>query len=76
MNEEQYDALDDLKNIQDELSDLSNRARLITRHNFPEEFGWCDAYDIFNFGSSKNPYDSTLEKLITNIEKREEENYE
>ena len=64
MTDDQHEALIELEELMCELHDLKQTARQLVADNFPEELPSAEAYDIFNFGSSVNPYDTTLEKLV------------
>jgi hypothetical protein len=70
LNGDQQEALIDLQNILDQAAQLGDEARSIIQGTFPEELRGAEAYDVFNFGSSSNSYDSTLESLISDIEQR------
>lgn len=61
------DTLDRLNEIKEQLEELSLEARELVRENFPERMAHSDAYGVFNFGSSSNPYDSTFETLIDEL---------
>lgn len=67
---DQQSALMDLQNILDQAAQLGDEARSIIQDTFPEELRGAEAYDVFNFGSSSNSYDNTLESLISDIERR------
>lgn len=67
---DQREALMDLQNILDQAAQLGDEARGIIQSTFPEELRGAEAYDVFNFGSSSNSYDNTLESLISDIERR------
>lgn len=70
LNGDQQEALMDLQNILDRAAQLGDEARRIISDVFPEELRGAEAYDVFNFGSSSNSYDNTLESLISDIEQR------
>ena len=70
LNGDQQEALRDLQNILDQAAQLGDEARSIIQDTFPEELRGAEAYDVFNFGSSSNSYDNTLESLISDIERR------
>lgn len=70
LNGDQQEALMDLQNILDQAAQLGDEARSIIQDTFPEELRGAEAYDVFNFGSSSNSYDNTLESLISDIERR------
>ena len=65
---DQRDALMDLQNVLDQAAQLGDEARQIVKDHFPQELNAGEAYDVFNFGSSTNSYDKTLETLIGDIE--------
>jgi hypothetical protein len=65
---DQRDALMDLQNVLDQAAQLGDEARQIVKDHFPQELNAGEAYDVFNFGSSTNSYDKTLETLIRDIE--------
>jgi len=71
MNNSQIDAVDRLLEIRQTLEDLSGEAEQLVRDNFPAERNWCDAYRVFDFGTSGNQYDSTFEKLLENIDQQD-----
>jgi hypothetical protein len=73
MNIHQKEAVGELIDIMDELQDLSRRASNLVSDQFPNESHRCDAYKVFDFGSSCNPYDVTLEKIISEIRSEEDE---
>ena len=70
LNEDQQEALMDLQNILDRAAQLGDEAKQIISDVFPEELRGAEAYEVFNFGSSSNSYDNTLESLISDIEQR------
>ena len=70
LNGDQQEALMDLQNILDRAAQLGDEARQIISDVFPEELRGAEAYEVFNFGSSSNSYDNTLESLISDIEQR------
>jgi hypothetical protein len=70
------EAIYDLQNILDQAAQLGDEARQIVKQHFPNELSAGDAYDVFNFGSSSNRYDKTLETLISDIERAAEEDEE
>ena len=70
LNGDQQEALRDLQDILDQAAQLGDKARSIIQDTFPEELRGAEAYDVFNFGSSSNSYDNTLESLISDIERR------
>ena len=76
LNGDQQEALMDLQNILDRAAQLGDEAKQIISDVFPEELRGAEAYDVFNFGSSSNRYDNTLESLISDIEQRFSEDEE
>ena len=70
LNGDQQEALMDLQDILDRAAQLGEEAKQIISDVFPEELRGAEAYDVFNFGSSSNSYDNTLESLISDIEQR------
>ena len=70
LNGDQQEALMDLQGILDRAAQLGEEAKQIVSDVFPEELRGAEAYDVFNFGSSSNSYDNTLESLISDIEQR------
>ena len=65
---DQREAIIDLQNILDELSQKGDEAREIVRQSFPRMLSKGDAYGAFEFGTSANRYDTTLESIIEEIE--------
>ena len=63
------EGLIELQGILDRASALGEEARDIVKTYFPDELRTAEAYDVFNFGSSSNSYDTTLESLIDAIER-------
>jgi hypothetical protein len=69
--EEQGDsqyAIQDLKDILNQLEDLSQQARSIVADHFPREMSRAEAYGVFDFGSSRNQYDNTFASMIKDLE--------
>ena len=66
MNE--HEALNRMQDIMEELRQLSEEAEGLCKEHFPSEMPSAEAYGVFDFGSSGNPYDTTYEKLIEGIE--------
>jgi hypothetical protein len=63
----------ELEEIRDQLNDLKGQCEDLIKEHFPRELSRCEAYDIFNFGDSKNPYDITLTKVIDSLWREHEE---
>ena len=73
LTDNQREALLDLQDILDRAAQLGDEAKEVIASHFPEELNRAEAYDVFNFGSSTNQYDTTLESLISDIEQKSEE---
>ena len=65
---DQREAIMDLQSILDDLSQKGDEAREIVREKFPRMLSKGDAYGAFEFGTSGNRYDTTLESIIEEIE--------
>ena len=65
---DQREAIMDLQSILDDLSQKGDEAREIVRQSFPRMLSKGDAYGAFEFGTSGNRYDTTLESIIEEIE--------
>ena len=59
-----YQAQTRLHEILEEINELGNEARAISREQFPELAEQGDAYGAFTLGRSWNRYDTTLETLV------------
>jgi hypothetical protein len=70
-----YEALNRLEEIQEQLEELGHEAAMIFKTNFPSQYTTGEAYSAFNFGSSWNSYNTTLETLIESAKREEEEEY-
>ena len=73
---DQRNDLIELQKILDEVSQKGDEAREIVRQSFPRLFSKADAYGVFDFGSSANRYDTTLESIIEEIEEYYDEEEE
>ena len=73
LTDNQRQGIIELQGILDQASQLGEEAKDIVHLYFPSEMRRAEAYDIFNFGSSTNQYDNTLESLISDIEQESEE---
>tara|TARA_B110000977_G_scaffold94944_1_gene125431 strand:- start:1639 stop:3201 length:1563 start_codon:yes stop_codon:yes gene_type:complete len=73
LTDNQREGLMDLQDILDRAAQLGEEAKEVIASHFPEELVRAEAYDVFNFGSSTNQYDTTLESLISDIEQESEE---
>jgi len=65
---DQRNDLVELQNILDDVAQKGEEAREIIRQSFPRMLSKADAYGAFDFGSSANRYDTTLESIIEEIE--------
>lgn len=71
------DAKSELLEILHQLEDLSREAKGIAQEYFPNSYRQGDAYGAFDFGKSKNPYDTTFEKIILELDQEDgEDDYE
>jgi hypothetical protein len=70
MNEAQLNALNELEEIVSELRELGEHAQNLTAEFFPDVMAAAVAYEVFDFGSSGNPYDTTFETVVKNIARR------
>ena len=68
LSSEQRNELVELQNILDDVAQKGDEAREIIRQSFPRMLSKADAYGAFEFGSSANRYDTTLESIIEEIE--------
>ena len=73
LTDNQREGLMELQGILDRAAQLGEEAREVVASLFPSELNSAEAYDIFNFGSSTNQYDNTLESLINDIEESADE---
>ena len=67
-NADQDDAVNSLREIGDEIEELSEEARDIVRRFFPNELSRLEGYGAFNLMYSNNRYDVTLGKFVDQIE--------
>ena len=70
---DQRQGIIELQGILDQAAQLGEEAKDIVYLYFPSEMRSAEAYDIFNFGSSANQYDNTLESFINDIEQSADE---
>ena len=73
LNSNQREGIIELQGILDQAAQLGEEAKDIVHLYFPSEMRSAEAYDIFNFGSSANQYDNTLESFINDIEQSADE---
>jgi len=73
INENKMEAAWELQEIMDQLYQLSDRAKMIFRDNFPSEYNRLDAYGALDFGTSSNRYDVTLEGALENLDMEDDE---
>jgi len=67
VTENKDQALRELRDIMNELEGLGDAAASIMQEHFPSQYSQGEAYDAFNFGTSSNKYNTTLESLINDI---------
>lgn len=67
--QEKRSVIIELQEIQAQVNELGNTAQNLVRQNFKHEQSWCEAYQVFSFGSSLNPYGQSFDKLIERLEK-------
>jgi len=73
LSSDQRQGIIELQGILDQAAQLGEEAKDIVHLYFPSEMRSAEAYDIFNFGSSANQYDNTLESFINDIEQSADE---
>ena len=61
------EAVVELNYYMDELQNISNEVSGIMQEYFPTEFNQGDAYGAFDFGSSRNPRDTTFEAILDDL---------
>ena len=61
------EAVVELNYYMDKLQEISGDVSRIMEQYFPDEFNQGDAYGAFNFGSSKNPMDTTFEAILDDL---------
>jgi len=61
------EAVTELNFLMDDLRNISGEVKQIMRQTFPDEFDQGDAYGAFDFGSSRNQYDTTFESILNNL---------
>lgn len=69
--EDRHNARSELLEILHQLEDLGRNAAEIMQANFPNSYRQGKAYGAFNFGKSDNPYDTTFEQLIMNLDQED-----
>ena len=75
LNESKEAGLDELKGIINQASALGEEARSIIEAYFPSYSAQGEAYGVFDFVESSNPYDTTLVTIVEEIE-ADEDSYE
>ncbi len=65
------DPIQRLEQIQEEIAALGAEAAEIFQENFPSMHDQGEAYGAFEFGTSSNPYDTTLASLIESAQEEE-----
>ena len=61
------EAVVELNYYMDKLQEISGEVSEIMEQYFPEEFNQGDAYSAFDFGSSRNPRDTTFEAILDDL---------
>ena len=61
------EAVVELNYYMDKLQEISGDVSRIMEQYFPDECNQGDAYGAFNFGSSKNPMDTTFEAILDDL---------
>ena len=61
------EAVVELNYYMDKLQEISGDVSRIMERYFPEEFNQGDAYSAFDFGSSRNPMDTTFEVILDDL---------
>jgi len=61
------EAVVELNYYMDDLQDISAAVSRIMEQYFPTEFAQGDAYGAFDFGSSRNQYDTTFESILDDL---------
>lgn len=69
-------ALLQIETLLSQLQELGSKIEDLMCEEFPMEATRIDAYGGFDFGSSRNPYDTTLESELTEIRKELYEEYD
>jgi len=67
-NSSQEDAASDLRDIVDQIEQLSDDAKETVRNYFPNELSRLEAYGVFDMIYSNNRYDITLGRFVDQIE--------
>lgn len=68
INENEEDAIMELRNIIDDIDEKADEAREIVRQYFPNELSRLDGYGVFNMTHSDNRYNVTLGKFVDELE--------
>ena len=61
------EAVVELNYYMDKLQEISGDVSRIMEQYFPDEFNQGDAYGAFDFGSSRNQYDTTFEAILDDL---------
>ena len=61
------EAVVELNYYMDKLQEISGEVSRIMERYFPEEFNQGDDYSAFDFGSSRNPRDTTFEAILDDL---------
>ena len=68
MKDDMNDALERLKDILSEVGELSSEAEELIREYFPQYEAQAEAYGVFQWGWSSNPYDISLTSIVEKID--------
>ena len=61
------EAVVELNYYMDELQNISGEVKQIMQQTFPGEYRRGDAYGAFDFGSSRNQFDTTFEGILDSL---------
>lgn len=61
------EAREELESILDQLEQLGEQAKALTKQFYPDEYESLKAYGAFDFGSSSNPYDTTFAGFVERL---------
>ncbi len=67
---DKIEALCELEEKICELDYIASEIRGLVQENFPEVMPECDAYSVFDFGVSSNPYDTTISKIFYSLQSK------
>ena len=69
--DEKEEAKQQLKDIMGQLEDLGQEAAGIMQQHFPQTYRSGDAYGAFEFGWSRNQYDTTFASLLNDLDEED-----